>query len=968
MRSLKVLEKCKGAQVYALNNTGGGGGEAGEKLFHQLQDHLSVNTVRAKSIHNGQASNVNLGFVNETLLPYGLPVSDLLEPPIEPCLKFVDFIETLADVYRRIERCPQIEKSGMYLEQCAIFKGLSDPKLLRRTLRAARQHGVDVHSKIVLAAWLRYERREDELVGTNSMNCCGRNIECPKATLIAGYNPEFIYDHCSCSKTPRRKIEDDFSILNGECSTSDDYGDMSFFIGDYEIRCIRSSIASLSIPFRTLLYGAFRESKREKINFTHNNISVECMKAAELYSRTKRLDSFDPRIVLELLSFSNRFCCDNLKSSCDSYLASLVSNMEHALSLIEYGLEENAYLLVAACLQVFLRELPNSMHSPNVMKYFCGPDAKERLALVGHASFLLYFFLSQIAMEEDMKANTTVMLLERLAECAMESWQKQLAYHQLGVVMFERKEYKDAKNWFETACESGHIYSKVGVARAKFKRGHRYSAYKIINSLFSEYKQVGWMHLERSLYCDGKEKMLDLEMATELDPTLSFSYKYRAVKLLENNKIGAAISEISKIISFKVSPDCLELRAWISIAMEDYERALRDVRALLTLEPNYMMFYGKMHGDHLVELLRPYVQQWSQADCWMQLYDRWSSVDDLGSLAVVHHMLANDPGKSLLWFRQSLLLLRLNCQKAAMRSLRLARNHSTSEHERLVYEGWILYDTGHCEEALAKAEESISIQRSFEAFFLKAYALADTSLDQESSAYVIQLLLDALRCPSDGLRKGQALNNLGSVYVDCEKLDLAADCYMNALNIKHTRAHQGLARVFHLKNQRKAAYDEMTKLIEKARNNASAYEKRSEYSDRDMAKSDLAMATQLDPLRTYPYRYRAAVLMDDHKENEAIVELTKPLAFKPDLQLLHLRAAFHDSMGDYISSVRDCEAALCLDPNHAETLNLYNKVREQVPGKFISTAMEIWNLGGEEKDSAWCDRKGEKRTNEQGSL
>lgn len=220
-----------------------------------------------------------------------------------------------------------------------------------------------------------------------------------------------------------------------------------------------------------------------------------------------------------------------------------------------------------------------------------------------------------------------------------------------------------------------------------------------------------------------------------------------------------------------------------------------------------------------------------------------------------------------------------------MRSLRLARNYSTSEHEKLVYEGWILYDTGHREEALAKAEESISIQRSFEAFFLKAYALADSSLNPESSAYVIQLLEEALRCPSDGLRKGQvciflkrlqcldllcqmfilcdisilqALNNLGSVYVDCEKLDLAADCYMNALNIKHTRAHQGLARVYHLKNQRKAAYDEMTKLIEKARNNASAYEKRSEYCDRDMAKSDLSMATQLDPMRTYPYRYRAA--------------------------------------------------------------------------------------------------------------
>lgn len=104
----------------------------------------------------------------------------------------------------------------------------------------------------------------------------------------------------------------------------------------------------------------------------------------------------------------------------------------------------------------------------------------------------------------------------------------------------------------------------------------------------------------------------------------------------------------------------------------------------------------------------------------------------------------------------------------------------------------------------------------------------------------------------------QALNNLGSIYVDCGKLDLAADCYINALDIKHTRAHQGLARVYYLKNEKKAAFEEMTKLIDKAPNNASAYEKRSEYGEREMANSDLSTATQLDPLRTYPYRYRAA--------------------------------------------------------------------------------------------------------------
>ncbi|KAI6687624.1 hypothetical protein NL676_024452 [Syzygium grande] len=90
-----------------------------------------------------------------------------------------------------------------------------------------------------------------------------------------------------------------------------------------------------------------------------------------------------------------------------------------------------------------------------------------------------------------------------------------------------------------------------------------------------------------------------------------------------------------------------------------------------------------------------------------------------------------------------------------MRSLRLARNNSSSEHERLVCEGWILYDTGNREEALLRAEKSITIQRSFEAFFLKAYVLADTSLDSEASSYVIRLLEEALGCPSDGLRKGQ---------------------------------------------------------------------------------------------------------------------------------------------------------------------------------------------------------------------
>jgi hypothetical protein len=74
-----------------------------------------------------------------------------------------------------------------------------------------------------------------------------------------------------------------------------------------------------------------------------------------------------------------------------------------------------------------------------------------------------------------------------------------------------------------------------------------------------------------------------------------------------------------------------------------------------------MMFHGRMHGEQLIELLRGQVQLWDMADCWMQLYDRWSAVDDIGSLAVVQQMLSREPGNSSLRFRQSLLLLRYIC-------------------------------------------------------------------------------------------------------------------------------------------------------------------------------------------------------------------------------------------------------------------------------------------------------------------
>ncbi|PAN50135.1 hypothetical protein PAHAL_9G500900 [Panicum hallii] len=946
IKSLKLIEGCKAAQLYALSSLGpvstSGSGDAGGSGRPQPPPPPKTISLRSGSLYYPHAAPSTSGaFTPEHHLPCGLPVADALEPTLDACLRPVDHVGALAASFRRVSAATaggDDDLCDAYLEQHALFQSIGDARLLRRSLRAARVHADDPHRRVVLAAWLRYERREDELdpAPPPLAPCTATTplLECPRAAVFASVSSG-VEPVCPCRRPPptpatpppqrlRRNTSGAVSEMSEE--EEPETNDLWFIIGEEEVACERSCIAALSKPLNTLLYGGFAEAQRDRIDFSRDGITARGMRAVAAYSRHGQVDDFPPDIISQLLAFANKFCCDGLKAACDNKLASMVRGVDDAHSLIEVGLEEASHLLVASCLQAFLRELPKSLTNPDIARLLCTPEGRECLDIAGNASFALYYFLSYVAMEQNLKSNTTVMLLERLNECAELPWQKQLALHQLGCVMLARGEFEDAQEWFEAAVAEGHVYSLAGEARAKYKRGHKYAAYKLMNSVVGDYEEpAGWMYQERSLYCVGKEKQSDLQSATELDPTMTFPYKYRACALLEEDNAASAIAEISKVIGFKMATDCLELRAWFYLALEEYELAVQDVRAILTLDPGYMMFHGRMHGEQLIELLRGQVQLWDMADCWMQLYDRWSAVDDIGSLAVVQQMLSREPGNSSLRFRQSLLLLRLNCQKAAMRSLRYARNSSVHEHERLVYEGWILYDSGHRDEALAKAEQSISLQRSFEAFFLKAYALGDSSLDTESSLSVVQLLEHANSCASDNLRKGQAYNNMGSIFVDCDMLDEAAECYGIALNIKHTRAHQGLARVHYLKNRKQAAFDEMTKLVQIATNSASAYEKRSEYGERDAAKNDLNTATLLDPTRTYPYRYRAAVLMDENKEEEAIAELSGAIAFKPDLQLLHLRAAFFDSMGDTASTMRDCEAALCLDPTNGDTLELYSK-------------------------------------------
>ena len=67
------------------------------------------------------------------------------------------------------------------------------------------------------------------------------------------------------------------------------------------------------------------------------------------------------------------------------------------------------------------------------------------------------------------------------------------------------------------------------------------------------------------------------------------------------------------------------------------------------------------------------------------------------------------------------------------------------------------------------------------------------------------------------------------------------------------------------------------------------------------------------------------------RDKEAIAKLSRAIAFKADLHLLHLRAAFHEHIGDVLGALRDCRAALSVDPDHQEMLELRSRVNSHYP-------------------------------------
>lgn len=563
------------------------------------------------------------------------------EPPILPLFKPVDYVEVLAEIHEELESCPAEEKSNLYLIQFQVFRGLGEVKLLQRSLHNAWQKATTVYEKLIFGAWLKYEKQGEELI-SDLIASCGKCSQEFRLLDIASQIPIDAAEVINCCKSSARSVS----------ST------VFFKIGEEKIACDRRKMASLSIPFRAMLNGCFTESSLEVIDLSENGISPQGMRAVSGFSMTGFLSNLSLDILLEILIFANKFCCERLKDACDRKLASLVSSRQDAIDLMECALEENCPVLAASCLQVFLHQLPGCLNDDQVVKIFSNANRKQRAIMVGPASFSLYSLLSEVAMNKDPKSDATAYFLENLVESAVSSRQKQLAFHQLGCVRLLRKEYSEAENLFSSALAAGHVYSVAGLARLTSIKGDRLSSFERLSSVISSHQPLGWIYQERSLYSEGNKKLEDLDKATELDPTLVYPYMYRAASLMRKQDAKLALAEINHILGFKLALECLELRFCFYLALEDYKAALTDVQAILTLSPEYRMFEGRVSAAQLRTLVWEHVEQWTTADCWLQLYDRWSAVDDIGSLSVIYQMLESDAAKGVLYFRQSLLLLR----------------------------------------------------------------------------------------------------------------------------------------------------------------------------------------------------------------------------------------------------------------------------------------------------------------------
>jgi tetratricopeptide (TPR) repeat protein len=169
-------------------------------------------------------------------------------------------------------------------------------------------------------------------------------------------------------------------------------------------------------------------------------------------------------------------------------------------------------------------------------------------------------------------------------------------------------------------------------------------------------------------------------------------------------------------------------------------------------------------------------------------------------------------------------------------------------------------------------------------------------------------------------RRAVALNNLASLLMS--RNDLASARLLLeesiATNNKYFMTYRNLAKCLARMGDRDAAHGVLTTAIQICRPlPADAFAERSKYSSVSV-QDDLDEATRLNPRLSYPYRLRAALLMDRQRDLDALKELDRALEISFDPQDAALRAVFKRDLGDLEGAISDMAVAAALCPTSTE--------------------------------------------------
>eukprot|EP00760_Papus_ankaliazontas_P006516 PhM_4_TR13075/c0_g1_i1/m.10223 len=240
----------------------------------------------------------------------------------------------------------------------------------------------------------------------------------------------------------------------------------------------------------------------------------------------------------------------------------------------------------------------------------------------------------------------------------------------------------------------------------------------------------------------------------------------------------------------------------------------------------------------------------------------------------------------------------------------LARSHAPNKSMRRLCDAWSLYDQGDMNAALAAARDAASTSSAPLALFTLGFVAQYT--DEAIAAY--EKFLSSRNPEPHPARRAVTYNNLGAIY--CHRKEYATALKWleaaRAINPRSFLTHKTIAKcLLERTNSHSEAYEVLTNgHVAQEHQLADMYCERSKYGTTTaQVLDDLDKASELNPRLSYPYRLRAALLMDDGDVVGAINELKASIRLSLDVNDMFLLASFQWESGEKEGAVNSVRIA-----------------------------------------------------------